>query len=327
MNIFSKSFFAKFATIAAPKLITPKLVKTVKIAKKTTKQHSVAVEVASPAKPIKVLVEPKPFIPLIYPYKINSNAGKLLGDTLKAKRIYANGNYSYNAAHLIINYGNCHTPNWSIGFDNIKILNHWSKIILSSNKLKAFKILDNAGVRVPKFCTVKEEAVEWAKKGYRVICRTILKGHSGHGIIVALEAKDIVDAPLYSLYKPNSGEYRVIVVNGVVVDFMQKKRKIDFEEITGQKVNSLIRNHSNGWIFARNEVNPPKDVFDESIKAVNALNLDFAGVDVIFNKKEGKAYILECNSAMGLEADGTTLKRLSAAFLDICNHKIPASII
>ena len=71
----------------------------------------------------------------------------------------------------------------------------------------------------------------------------------------------------------------------------------------------------------------PKQVLDESIKAVEALGLNFAGVVVIFNQHEAKAYVLECNTALGLEPEGTTLKRLSIALQEVVHGKKPTSLI
>jgi D-alanine-D-alanine ligase-like ATP-grasp enzyme len=108
---------------------------------------------------------------------------------------------------------------------------------------------------------------------------------------------------------------------------MQKKRKLDFEAKNGIKINGMVRNHENGFIYARQEIAPPKKVIDEAVKAVSALGLNFGGVDVIYNEKKDAAYVLESNSSIGLEPEGTTLKRLAAAFRAICDGKPPVSII
>lgn len=275
------------------------------------------------------VIKPLPshiLIPVIYPYDRTSEAARLLARELKTKRVFENGSYVYQPNNLVINYGNKRQPNW--GYNrNVKILNHWNVIQLSSNKLTALNRLKERKVSTIEFTTSKDKAVEWVRSGQTVMCRTILNGHSGHGIVVAIAPEQVVDAPLYSVYKKNIGEFRLIIVNGVVVDFMQKKRKIDWKGENGEKVNPLVKNHCNGWIFARQDVHPPKIVLDEAVKAMEALELNFAAVDVIYNQKENKAYILECNTAIGLEADGTTLKNLSTAFLAICNNQKPKSVI
>jgi hypothetical protein len=263
--------------------------------------------------------------PIIYPYDIGSEAAGLLAKALGTKKVRENGTYVYQSGHLIINYGNRRQPSWAN--KSVKVLNNWNSIARSANKLSALEAFRENGVRTVEFTIDKKIAEGWTRDGLTVMCRTILNGHSGHGIVVATEPKQVVDAQLYSVYKKHFYEYRLIVMNGVVIDFMQKKRKSDWEEQTGEKVNSLIRNHDNGWIFARNEVEIPKAVIEESLKAVKALGLNFAGVDVIFNRHEGAAYVLECNTAMGLAEDGTTLKRLSDALNAVCNHEELKSIV
>jgi D-alanine-D-alanine ligase-like ATP-grasp enzyme len=53
-------------------------------------------------------------------------------------------------------------------------------------------------------------------------------------------------------------------------------------------------------------------VTSEAIKAVNCLGLYFGAADVIWNDKEQRAYVLEVNTAPGLE--GTTLENYANAF-------------
>ena len=266
-------------------------------------------------------------IPVIYPYSTGSDAGKLLAKALDTKRVLEDGNYIPRWNHLVINYGNQRQPVWARRAANIKILNPWDRIRLSSNKLSALNIFKKNDVSTIQFSAEKAQAVEWIKGGGVVLCRTVLNGYGGHGIVIAKTEAEIVPAPLYCLYKKNAGEYRVVVVGGVVVDYMQKKRRLNREdEGVDAERNSMVRNHDNGWIFARDGVRPPPCVFAESIKAANALGLDFGGVDVIFNRLENKAYVLECNTALGLHPEGTTLNCLVGAFKNICNGESPTAI-
>jgi hypothetical protein len=275
---------------------------------------------------VKSNVVAKGILPIIYPYKFGSEAAQLLATELKTKRVSENGNYVYRPNHLIINYGNKRMPIWANGV-KVNVLNNWDAIRISSNKLTALQCFRDNSVQTVEFTTDKAQAIAWIKKEKVVMCRTILNGYGGHGIVIAKNEKELVDSPLYCVYKKSIAEYRVVIVNGIVVDFMQKKRKLDFEEQTGKEINGMVRNHENGFIYARNEVSPPKQVLDEAVKAVTALKLNFAGVDIIYNQKENKAYVLEANSSIGMEEGGTTLKRLSVAFKAICNNQPPVSII
>src|SRR3546814_3947261 len=104
---------------------------------------------------------------------------------------------------------------------------------------------------------------------------------------------------------PKKQEYRVHVLNGKVVDVQRKARVKDFPD---DKVNWKIRNHDNGFIYARDEklAEVPKKVLSDSIKAVGVCGLDFGAVDVIYNEAKGIGFVLEINTAPGLT--GTTLE-------------------
>ena len=64
----------------------------------------------------------------------------------------------------------------------------------------------------------------------------------------------------------------------------------------------MVRNLAGGFVFVevgREDV--PECVIDNAVRSIAALGLDFGGVDVMFNEREQKAYVLECNTACGLE--------------------------
>jgi hypothetical protein len=165
-------------------------------------------------------------------------------------------------------------------------------------------------VRTPEFTTDKFTASHWIAQGHTVVERHILNGNSGAGIRLVepiLEGQGrnenniIEKCPLYVKYVPKKQEYRIHVCGGVAVDIQRKARRKD---VPDEAINWKIRNHDNGFIFARNEdgVVPP-DVIEQAVNAVIALGLDFGAVDVIFSDKEQKAYVLEVNTAPGLAGE------------------------
>lgn len=161
--------------------------------------------------------------------------------------------------------------------------------------------------RIPMFTTSKRTAEHWLEEGRNVVARTILNGNSGVGIHLldgASLEQPLIQAPLYVMYVPKKQEYRVHVFRNEVVDVQRKARRKD---VADENVNWKIRNHSNGFIFARGEAlgDVPEDVLVQSKLAVVACGLDFGAVDVIFSDKEQAAYVLEVNSAPGLS--GSTL--------------------
>lgn len=180
---------------------------------------------------------------------------------------------------------------------------------------------NDAGVaRTPSFTTSSMEAQLWLNQGYTVVERHVLNGNSGAGIrlVEPGEGEGINKAPLYVRYVPKKQEYRIHVCGGQAVDIQRKARRRDVED---DAINWKIRNHDNGFIFARNEgdVTPP-DVIVQAVNAVNLLGLAFGAVDVIFNDKEQKAYVLEVNTAPGLS--GTTLEGYVARFKDYLNGDV-----
>ena len=54
-----------------------------------------------------------------------------------------------------------------------------------------------------------------------------------------------------------------------------------------------------------------------AVNAVKALGLDFGAVDIIYNEKENQYYVLEVNTAPGLE--GTTLIKYAERFSKLWN--------
>ena len=75
----------------------------------------------------------------------------------------------------------------------------------------------------------------------------------------------------------------------------------------GGESNPLIKNLDNGWVFCRTGISLPDDARNQAIAAVRSLGLDFGAVDVLYREREDKAFVLEVNTAPGLE--GTTLER------------------
>ena len=97
---------------------------------------------------------------------------------------------------------------------------------------------------------------------------------------------------------------------------LQKKRRTNTENI-----NSHIRNHANGWVFCREDIkiNNKNDLFNQALLACNAANLDFGAVDIIYNQKQKKYYVLEVNTAPGLV--GQTIIKYANAILTYVKGK------
>jgi glutathione synthase/RimK-type ligase-like ATP-grasp enzyme len=142
----------------------------------------------------------------------------------------------------------------------------------------------------------------------------MLRANGGRGIIVLSPGSgdDVPEAPFYTQYIPKTDEYRVHVWGGQVLDVQMKKRRT---EIPDEEVNWQIRNHNNGFVFARDGVNPPDCVHTAAVRAVSALALDFGAVDIGYNAKRDKCRVYEVNTAPGLE--GTTLDKYYEAIRNL----------
>lgn len=146
----------------------------------------------------------------------------------------------------------------------------------------------------------------------RVVQRNLLRGSEGKGIQICTAPEQLTPAPLYVQYVPKTDEYRVHVVQGTVIDVQRKARS---REVPDDEVNWEVRNHKNGFIFMREGVTPdtvPSQVQEQAVQAVQALGLDFGAVDIIWNQRRDKAYVLEVNTAPGMT--GTTLDSYCQAF-------------
>jgi glutathione synthase/RimK-type ligase-like ATP-grasp enzyme len=237
----------------------------------------------------------------IFPYKSSSLSAKRLAKSLGVLRVRP----TYNAKRkdLIVNWGNSTPPHFRWMEQD---LNKPHAIALASNKLNTFlEYRSQSFTHVPDWTTNPSEAQHWVDLGYKVYCRTKLTGHSGNGIVICNDGDCIVPAPLYTLHTKHKHEYRVHVFKDQVLDVQMKRKR------NGSLGGSGIRNHSNGWVYARADVLPSEELLLSSIAAVKLLGLDFGAVDIGHRLIDNKFFVFEVNTAPGLE--GTTLDKYQKA--------------
>lgn len=213
----------------------------------------------------------------------------------------------YRKTGLIINWGCSNIP-W---LGNAPILNKPQAVANSSDKLKSFSLFSE-GLAVP-FTTIRDGAKSWLDEGKRVVCRSIINGKGGAGITICREDDELPLVPLYTRYMPKRYEYRLHVFNGSIIH-VQQKMKLPPASLAERGIlqnNGYIRNVANGYIFSTNyslenhEEGVWSEMYSKAIKAVELLGLDFGAVDMIVSNKHDTPYVLEVNSAPGIE--GTTL--------------------
>jgi hypothetical protein len=245
------------------------------------------------------------------PYKAGSRSARALTQALGGLQLRLQGStFRPRVNDVIINWGNTNPPplpRGPLGVRQYRYLNEPDDIIRASNKLRFFQLLTEDGLQgiIPEWWTDMAAIPDTA---FPVVCRTVLAGHSGQGIVIANNRAELVRAPLYTKYIKKQSEFRLHFGNHPNAHFeliaVQQKRRS--RDVPDDQVNWQVRNHQNGFIYARDNVDCPACVRTAAQRAFEATGLDFGAVDVIYNEREGRAYVLEINTAPGLEGQTLT---------------------
>lgn len=238
---------------------------------------------------------------VIFRQNAASQGAKILARSLGVKMIKPEGSRWLGASDkAVINWGS--GTSLPFNTNGARILNKPETVARVTNKKHFFEMCREAGnVSIPDFTTRKEEAKDWLRDGHCVFARTVLQGSQGVGIVelnTVTDLDQITNGTLMVKYIKKKHEFRIHVAGGFVVDKQQKKKR---SEVDLEDINWRIRSHDNGFVFCRNEITVPRGVLSEAVRALGVSGLDFGAVDVIWNKKKGKAYVLEINTAPGLE--------------------------
>lgn len=153
------------------------------------------------------------------------------------------------------------------------------------------------------FTTDRATAKDWAANGKTVVCRTLTHASEGKGIVIAESPEQVVVAPVYAEYKKKKKEFRVHVFKDKVVHVLEKRRKTDYDG----EADTKVRNTVNGYVFCSNDVAEPVGLRDLALAASKVTKSDFKGVDIGYNEKKGECFVIEVNSAPGIE--GTNVDR------------------
>lgn len=119
--------------------------------------------------------------------------------------------------------------------------------------------------------------------------------------ITPVDIPVVPEAPLYTLGVNNQGEYRVHVLNGEVILYQKKSRRVDENGsvITADVEEADIRNLASNWVYRTGNLNRLERIEQLAIDAIEALGLDFGAVDIIMDN-EGVVRVLEVNTAPGI---------------------------
>jgi hypothetical protein len=174
------------------------------------------------------------------------------------------------------------------------------------HQLQAFKA---AGASVPDFSTNYNSVKEDIPNAKQIVCRALTNSSEGRGISIVARDGNIPRVPLYTAYIPKKKEFRVHVFDNEVIDVAEKRKRKDGNEDKDHQV----RNTANGYVFCRQDVVEPAELRPLAVAAVKAINRTQGAVDIIWNEKQNKCYVLEVNSRPGME--GTTVEKYANAVI------------
>jgi glutathione synthase/RimK-type ligase-like ATP-grasp enzyme len=249
----------------------------------------------------------------LWVYNENSEGAKALANLTGFKRIKRQGSkYKSSADKIIINWGD--SVNFPRDYLKAKVLNNPAVVGAVTNKLKFFELM-SGDCRMPEWTSSPAEAVKWVQNDLKtiVVCRTVLTGHSGNGIILYsyddfVAKKPLPKAPLYTKYVPKKTEFRIHFFDGKVIDVQEKRKR---QDVPKEEANFKIRNHQNGFVYCRENIVIPADVENQAAAVIAKCGLDFGAIDLIYNEKNKQAFVLEVNTAPGLE--GTSVESYANA--------------
>jgi glutathione synthase/RimK-type ligase-like ATP-grasp enzyme len=253
---------------------------------------------------------------VLQPYHAGSSSAKTLARRLGIKRLkLVSTSFRPRGYDLVVNWGSAKKL-----FDHHYYLNDPSFVSQVADKLLAMRLFQTYGITQPEFTEDPDEAQGWLGDGETVVARAILRGHSGQGITI-VRPGDVLppDCPLYTKYVKKSKEYRVHVFRDDIICVQEKRKRNGAPEVQDMY---QVRNYRNGWVYCINEVDPPEQVLEEAVAAVDAACLDFGAVDVGWNNHYGRADVYEINTAPGLhsptlvEAYANSLSRIKAELLE-----------
>jgi hypothetical protein len=227
----------------------------------------------------------------------SSVTGRALLDALKEQDVDIRGGTRLPEGELgvLIRWG----ATAPIGRKPRRVLNSMKAIQAASNKREALEVLRQAGINVP---------VVYAAGSLGRIAKWPVLGRKDHhvganDIVLCLQARDVDRAEQqlgcthFTEYVPTKAEYRVHVFGDAIIKISQK-----ILTDPDQATQPWIRNLGAGYTFRQSEIRLTGASRGMAIDAVNALGLTFGAVDLIVGDDD-KAYVLEVNTAPGLQTD------------------------
>lgn len=168
----------------------------------------------------------------------------------------------------------------------------------SVDKLTQYRWFQEQGLSSLEFTTSGQQVCTWLEEGTTVFGRRYLNSSCGKGIVVIEpDFDEVPPCPVYTKYKKKKREFRVHVYKDKVVAITEKRKRAGFE---GQR-DTKIRNLANGYVFCQTVENIPEGLETLALAASKVSPSDFKGVDIGYNEKNNELFIIEVNSAPGVQ--------------------------
>ena len=170
------------------------------------------------------------------------------------------------------------------------------------NKTVQYEWFKAQGIPALEFTTDIAQAGAWLDQGLTVFGRKFLNSSCGKGIVVINGGEQgyaLVGCPVYTLYKKKKREFRVHVFKDQVVAVVEKKRKKEWDGTQDTKIRNLV----NGYVFVQDVMDEPVGLRELALRAACASPSDFRGVDIGYNEKKDELFVIEVNSAPGIQGN------------------------
>lgn len=223
----------------------------------------------------------------------------------------------------ILNWGHSVQPLWEV-FDYKSWINPPFAIKNSANKNYMYKNFKKYNIPTYEFWSrldlVVNSSLLETVNSFDLVGRELINSSSGKGI-VQIEAGKLMEnletnpkIQLYTKYEEKKYEQRLFIVNNEIIEIAEKRKMGEKKrkENNIDKVNKKVKTNSNGWIFAKNDIQPITAEVEQIAKEAMWANGLLSGVvDIAFNNPSD-VLVVETNSAPGITSTTTFDKFISA---------------
>lgn len=268
---------------------------------------------------------------VLYAHHRTSASARELADALNVRRLFKtrtilrqNNGLVLGPGDVLINWGAKAISMPGVQLNpGISVVNPAPAVSSMSNKVNFFVNVgadDELRNYIPPVArNIEDASLLFRRANDIVVCRTVIDGSSGEGIVLATNPDALVPAPLYTKYIPKRDEFRVHFTKsfGGNINVFALQRKVRVRDVPDANVNWRIRNLDGGFVYSINTVTA------EDAERLIALTTSFAqrsplhfgALDIIAQARDNgrtSYYMLEVNTAPGLSE--ASLARYVEAF-------------